>query len=399
MANDFMELKIVFILTAGFTLAGILGYLAYRLKLSPLIGYLIAGYLIGPYSPGFVADVHLAEQLAEIGVILMMFGVGLHFRIEDLISVKKIAIPGAIGQTLIATLLGILLLTYFGWSIEAGIIIGLSIGVASTVILIRMLGDYNFLHTKQGHIAVGWLLVEDLITVIALLLVPLIADSASGQTLSYSAISVSFLWVVVKFIALSVIMFTVGQKAVIYIISKVVHTRSHELFTVVVLGLTFAIATCSAVIFGMSIALGAFIAGMVMGQTTVKHQISANALPLKDAFLVIFFLSMGMLFDIRAIFNNAAIFLGLLAIILVAKPLSAYIITRLLKYTPETALIQAIALAQIGEFSFILVEEASRFKIIPDEGYDIIVACAIVTIMLNPLLFKLFFDKKNEISN
>lgn len=391
-----IELKIVFILTIGFALASILGYLAYRLRISPILGYILAGYLIGPYSPGFVADVKLAEQLAEIGVILMMFGVGLHFRIEDLISVKKIAIPGAIGQTFIATLLGTLLIYNLGWTLEAGIIIGLSVGVASTVILVRMLTEYDLLHTPQGHIAVGWLVVEDLITIVALLLVPIMAASAAGKALSLYSIATSFLIVTVKFLLLIFFMVTLGQKAVFYLVSKIVQTKSHELFTVAILAITFVTATGSSLIFGTSIALGAFIAGMVLGQTRVKHQISANALPLKDTFLVIFFLSMGMLFDVKVIYTHFNFFIGVLAIIIIAKPLAAYLIARMLKYSTETSLIIAVALAQIGEFSFILVEAASRLKFLPDAGYDLIVACAIITISLNPILFKLAFLKSDK---
>lgn len=395
MEFELIELKIVFILTVGFTFAVILGYLAFRIKLSPILGYLLAGYLIGPYSPGFEADIRLAEQLAEIGVILMMFGVGLHFRIEDLISVKNIAIPGAIGQTFFASVMGTLVIYYLGWPLEAGILIGLAIGVASTVILVRMLSDYHLLHTPQGHIAVGWLIVEDIITVVALLMVPLLATSISGERLSFGAIGLSFLFVVFKFLLLVLIMFTIGKRIVTYAITKIVHTRSHELFTVAILAITFVIATGSSIIFGTSIALGAFIAGMVMGQTHVKHQISANALPMKDAFVVIFFLSMGMLFDVVSIFNYFYVFIAILLIILVVKPLTAYLICRCLKYSTETALIIAVALAQIGEFSFILVEEATRFKILPDVGYDLIVGCAIVSIFINPLLFKFIFRNKS----
>jgi len=390
---EHVELQIVFILTFGFALAGIFGYLAHRIKLSPLLGYLLAGYLIGPYSPGYVADIKISEQLAEIGVVLMMFGVGLHFRIEDLLNVKKIAIPGAIGLSLIATFFGALIVYSLGWSIEASMVLGLSLGVSSTVILVRMLGENNLLHTTQGHIAIGWTLVEDLITIIVLLLVPLIAASAFKDSLSFFEIMAAFLTVMAKFALLAIFMFTIGQKIVSYIISNIVLTRSHELFTVVILAVTFVIATGSSVLFGTSIALGSFIAGMVMGQTRVKHQISANALPLKDAFLVMFFLSMGMLFDVKAIYNNFYFFVGLLLVILIVKPLAAYGIARFLKYSSETAIILAIALAQIGEFSFILVEEASKLKIIPEAGYDIIVACAIVSITLNPFLFKLFLKK------
>lgn len=398
--TELIQLQIVIILTVGFTFASLLGYLAYRIKLSPIIGYLLAGYLIGPYSPGYEADSKIAEQLAEIGVILMLFGVGLHFRFEDLIRVKNIAIPGAIGQTLIATLFGTLLVYSLGWTLESGIIIGFAIGVASTVILVRMLTDNNLLKTSEGHIAVGWLVVEDIITVIALLMVPLLYSSMHGETVSFEKISSSLLIIMLKFILLAIIMFTFGKKLVSYSLSKIIHTKSHELFTVTILAITFVIAAGSALIFGTSIALGAFIAGMVMSQSHIKNQISANALPLKDAFVVVFFLSIGMLFDPASLHKNYLLFLGILAIILIVKPLTAYIIVRCLRYPHRTALIIAVALAQIGEFSFILAEGASKFKIIPDLGYDLLVACAMISIFLNPLLFKFILrNDPNKLKN
>lgn len=398
--TELIELKLVIILTVGFTFASLLGYLALRIKLSPIIGYLIAGYFIGPYSPGFEANVYIAEQLAEIGVILMLFGVGLHFKFEDLVRVKNIAIPGAIGQTLIASVLGAYLIHSFGWTWESGIVIGLAIGVASTVILVRMLTENNLLHTSQGHVAVGWLIVEDIITVAALLMVPILSASAHGESISIPDVGYSILFILIKFILLGIIMFTVGQKIVSFSISKIMYTKSHELFTVTILAITFVIAAGSAIIFGTSIALGAFIAGMVMGRSHVKHQISANALPIKDVFVVIFFLSMGMLFDPCSLYKNFRLFLGILAIVLIVKPLTAFLIARILRYPVKTALIISVALAQIGEFSFILAEESSKFKIIPDLGYDLLVACAMVSILLNPLLFKFILrnDPDKEIN-
>ena len=385
MASEHVELTIVLIFTIGFTLAGIFGYFAHRLKFSPLLGYLLAGYLIGPYSPGFVANIKISEQLAEIGVILMMFGVGLHFRIEDLLNVRKIAIPGAIGQTAVSTLLGTFLMYVTGWPIEAGVIIGLSVGVASTVILVRMLSENHLLHTVKGHIAIGWLLVEDLITVVVLLFIPLMENFTHGQAPTYLELFFSFLKMTSKFVLLITFMFTIGQKIISYFIASVVSIHSHELFTVTILAITFVVAT------------GSSIAGMIMGQTQVKNKISANALPLKNAFLVLFFLSMGMLFDIKTIYYHSALFLGLLAIILIVKPVTAYMIARLLNHSKETALVLAIALGQIGEFSFILVEEASKLHLIPEAGYDIVVACAIISIAINPFLFKFLFNKKRYV--
>lgn len=386
-----VNLKIVIILTIGFTLACFLGYLTQRFKLSPILGYLLAGYAIGPFFPGYVADIHLAEQLAEVGVMLMMFGVGLHFKWQDLVKVKNIAVPGAIGQTLIATMASAYFIYFLWGSWEAGIIIGLAIGVASTVVLVRVLTDNNLLNTLQGHIAMGWLIVEDIMTVAVLILLPTIVAVLTGDSISIGEIFDSLSMVILKFALLTAIMFTVGRKFVSYALYKIAQTRSHELFTLGVLALTFMIATGSALIFGTSIALGAFLAGMVIGQTDVSHQASAYSSPMKDAFVVIFFLSVGMLFNPYAIWENFALFLGILAIILIVKPLAAYIIVILMKYPKTIALSIAFALAQIGEFSFILAEEAGRYQIFPDEAFDVVVACAIISIAINPLLFR-FLD-------
>lgn len=389
MGVDAFKLKIVLIVTVGFGLASILGYISQRLKLSPLLGYLLAGYLIGPYSPGFVADVEISEQLAEIGVILMMFGVGVHFKWEDLVSVKNVAIPGAICQTLIATVISAYLIQQLGWSLEVGVVIGLAIGVASTVVLMRVLTDNHILHTPQGHIAVGWLIVEDILTVVALIVLPSLALPSQGSAFTIYSLAGSIAVALGKFALLALVMFTVGRACVKYILFKIARLHSQELFTVTVLALTFVIATGSALLFGASIVLGAFIAGMVIGQTDVRHQATVNSLPLKDAFVVIFFLSVGMLFNPPEILGNLPLFLIILGVVLFVKPLTAFLLVKLMRYPLRTALTVAIALAQIGEFSFILSEEAMKLKILPDEGYDIVVACALISIAINPLLFGL----------
>lgn len=383
------SLLIVALLTIGFSLASLFAYVMQRLRLPAILGYLLAGFFIGPYSPGFVADVAVAEQLAEIGVILMLFGVGLHFKIEDLIRVKNIAIPGAIAQTFIATVCAAVIVHYLGWSIEAGLIIGLAIGVASTVVLIRILSDNNVLHTTKGHIAVGWLVVEDIFTVMVLILLPTVAALSAGVSFSVMSITGSVLLIIAKFCLLALLMFTWGHKVIEYILTNIARLRSQELFTLTVLALVFLIATGSAVVFGTSIALGAFIAGMVIGKTNVRHQAAANALPLKDIFAVIFFLSVGMLFNPVAIVTHFALFIGIISVILIVKPLVAYVVTLLLGCSLNTALTVAISLAQIGEFSFILAEEAMNLKLIPEEGFDILVACALISISLNPLLFQM----------
>lgn len=383
------NLLIVGILTIGFALASFFAYVMQRLKLPSILGYLLAGYLIGPYSPGFVANAEIAEQLAEIGVILMLFGVGLHFKIEDLIRVKNIAIPGAVVQTLMATIFATTFVYSLGWPIEAGLIIGLSVGVASTVVLVRILTDNNLLNTSKGHIAVGWLVVEDIFTVIILILLPTIAELAAGQSFSIMGVTGSVLFVMTKFCILVLFMFTWGHRIIDYILTNIARMRSQEMFTLTIVALIFLIATGSSVVFGTSIALGAFIAGMVIGKTNVRYQAAANALPLKDIFAVIFFLSVGMLFNPPAIITHFTLFIGILSIILIVKPLAAYLITLFLGHSLNTALTVAISLSQIGEFSFILAEEAMNLKILPEDGYDILVACAMISISLNPLLFQL----------
>lgn len=379
----------------GFGFASIFGYIAQRIHLSPILGYLIAGYLIGPFSPGYSADVKIAEQLAEIGVVLMMFGVGLHFKWQDLLRTCAISVPGAIIQTFVATTVGALLLHYLGWTWEASIIFGLATGVASTVVLVRVLSDNHLLHTTEGHIAVGWLIVEDLITIMALLLIPFLGTSLTDSQSPFLTIGTIFSLALIKFIVLTAIMFTLGKRIVAYLLSKVMITESHELFTLSILAITFAIAVGSGLLLGTSIVLGAFVAGIVIGQTPMRQKVSLNAISLKDAFSVIFFLSIGMLFNPAAVIANFGLFLAILGIILIVKPLTAFLITVGFKYPSRTAIVIALALAQIGEFSFILGEEANKYKILPDDGYDIIIACAIFSISINPLLFK-FLPKKQS---
>lgn len=384
-----LNLKVVVTLTIGFGVASILGYVSQRLRFSPILGYLLAGYLIGPFSPGYEADLQLAEQLAEVGVMLMMFGVGLHFKWQDLANVKALAIPGAIIQTLVATVAAALLVHSIGGTWQTGVLIGLAIGVASTVVLVRVLSDNNLLNTLQGHIAVGWLIVEDVLTVMVLILLPTIVALLQGSAVSTQEIALSFAFVLLKLGLLAAAMFTFGRKIVSYALFKIAQTRSQELFTLSILAMTFLIATGSAFLFGTSIALGAFIAGMVIGQTDVRHQASAYASPMKDAFVVIFFLSVGMLFNPPAIWDHFSLFLIVLFIVLVVKPLAAFLIVILFRYPLAIAFSIAFALAQIGEFSFILAEEAQSFHVFPDEAFDVVIACALISISINPLFFKL----------
>lgn len=383
------NLAVVAVLTFGLGLAASFAYIARRLYLPAVLGYLIAGYLIGPFSPGYVADITIAEQLAEVGVILMLFGVGLHFKLQDLLDVKSIAIPGAILQTLAALILTILISLFLDLTLATGVILGLSIGVASTVVMMRMLSDNHLLHTKEGHIAIGWLIVEDIFTVLILLLLPVLAslfnegDFNAWMTLRI----VSF--AILKFIVFTFLMLTIGHKLVDVILKSVARLRSQELFILTVLALMFSIASLSSVVFGTSIALGAFISGMVIGKTSVKHQAAANALPLKDIFGVIFFISIGMLFNPYPIFEHFGLFLAVVSIILLAKPLVAFVITKFYEYPFRVALTVAFSLAQVGEFSFILSQGALNLLLIQDFAFDILVGAAIVTISLNPLLFEM----------
>lgn len=390
------KLNIVFIFTVGFAFASLLGYFSQKIKLSPLLGYLIAGYLIGPFSPGFVADLKLAEQLAEIGVILMMFGVGIHFKWQDLVKVRKIAIPGAIIQTFAATVFGALFIVSSGWTLEAGILMGMAMGVASTVVLVRVLSDYNLLKTAKGHIAVGWLVVEDIITVIALLLLPILGATLKTESVPFNeilhAVGIAFF----KFVILITVIFTFGKKIVQFIFNKILQTESHELFTLTILAITFVIAAGAAFLFGTSLALGAFLAGMLIGQTDIRHKVSNTVLSLKDVFVVIFFLSIGMLFNPITLVNHFFLFLMMLGVVIIIKPLAAIFLTWIFKYPFQTGLTVAIGLAQIGEFSFILAEEANKLSLLPDDGYDIIVACSLISIAINPLLFKLFIKNHEK---
>ncbi len=387
--EEFVNLKIVLILAMAFSSAAFLGYLAYKIHLSPIVGYLAAGFVIGPFCPGFVADFQLAEQLAEIGVVLMMFGVGMHFKLRDLLRVKHIAIVGGIVQMLLTGASATALLHTMGWSFDSSALFGLSIGLASTIVLVRVLTDNNLLATAAGHISVGWSIVEDFITVIILLLIPVFADSSQIEGSSFREIGLTIAILVCKFLLLVMFMFTVGQKAVAFILYRLGKFQSHELFTLAMLALTFGIAVGSALLFGTSIALGAFIAGMVMGQTSVRNLVTDKAAPLKDAFVVIFFISVGMLFNPSAVGKNLYLFFATLSIILIIKPTIAFVISMIFKKPIMVSLTVALGLAQIGEFSFILAEVARKLHIFSDEGYDVIVACALASICINPLLFKL----------
>jgi len=388
------DLPLIYTIAAGFTAAWVLGIVTQRLGLSAIVGYLLAGVLIGPFTPGFVGDPNIAHQLAELGIILLMFGVGLHFHLDELLAVKGVAVPGAIGQSVAATLLGVALFTALDLPLEAGIVLGMAMAVASTVVLMRVLMDADALHSPQGHIAVGWLLVEDILTVIALVLIPVLGTPSGAEDAAVAAAApAANVWLalgiaLLKLVILVAILLVVGTRVIPWLLVQVARLRSRELFTLTVLVFSIAIATGSYVFFGASMALGAFLAGMVVGQSPVSHQAAADALPLRDAFAVLFFVSVGMLFDPRSVLNDPLQLLAALAIILIGKPLAALIIVAVLGHTPRTALTVAVGLAQIGEFSFILSDVAREHGLLPESGHSIIVAAAIISITLNPLLFR-----------
>jgi CPA2 family monovalent cation:H+ antiporter-2 len=383
------DLPLITTVAAAFTAAWLLGLLTQRLGLSPIVGYLLAGVLIGPYTPGFVGDVPIAKQLAEVGVILLMFGVGLHFHLSDLLAVKWVAIPGALGQSAVATLLGIGLFAALGLPLKGGVILGVALSVASTVVLMRVLLDADVLNSPQGHIAVGWLLVEDILTVIFLVLIPVLAGGdAGGEVDSAPGVAAAIGMAFLKLGALVALVMLGGSRVIPWALVQVARLRSRELFTLTVLVFSVAIATGAYALFGASMALGAFLAGMVVAQSPVSHQAAADALPLRDAFSVLFFVSVGMLFDPVFLLREPLLILAVLAIILIAKPLSAIVIVTLLGHSARTALTVGLGLAQVGEFSFIVSDLAGKFGLMPEMGNNVLVAAAIISITLNPLLFR-----------
>ena len=375
---------LILTLTGGLGGALILGYITQRLGLSPIVGYLLAGTLVGPHTPGFVANGALAEQLAEIGVILLMFGVGLQFHVEELLAVRRVAIPGAIAQSGVATVLGALLVRASGWDWPAALIFGMALAVASTVVLVRVLSDNNDLHTQAGHIAVGWLVVEDLFTVLALVLLPALFGPAAANTSLPMALGLT----AIKVGALVAFTAVVGARAIPRVLDYVADTRSRELFTLTVLVIALGIAVGSSLIFSVSMALGAFLAGMVVGRSDYSLRAASDALPMRDAFAVLFFVSVGMLLDPDALMASPVLALGALAIVLIAKPLVAMLFVWVMRYPFKTALTAGIALAQIGEFSFILATMGRELGALPGEATNVLVAAAIASIVLNPVAYR-----------
>lgn len=376
-------------IVAGLVVAFLMGALAHRLRVSPVAGYLFAGVIIGPFTPGYVADADLATELAEIGVILLMFGVGLHFSLKDLLSVRRIAVPGALAQIAGATALGLGLALFLGWSVVAGLVFGLALSVASTVVLLRALQARDAVKTERGKIAVGWLIVEDLAMVLALVMLPVIADLVNGTVSDGSAVARLLLVTLLKVAGFIALMLIVGKRLIPAGLHWVAHTGSRELFRLAVLSIALGVAFGAAFLFDVSFALGAFFAGMILGESQLSRRAAEETLPLRDAFAVLFFVSVGMLFDPAVVVEQPWPLVATVAIIIFGKSLIAYLIVRAFGHPNETALTVSASLAQIGEFSFILAGLGTGLGILPPEARDLILAGAILSILANPFIFSL----------
>ncbi len=392
------DVPLISTIAIGIVVAFIFGAFAQRLRLPIVIGYLVAGIVVGPFTPGYTADAHLASQLAEIGVIFLMFGVGLHFSINDLLKVGNIAVIGAIIQIFFATLMGIGIATLFGWGLGAGIVFGLALSVASTVVLLRALQDKNYLATEKGQIAIGWLVVEDLIMVLSLVLIPPLATVLGGQTdlshavepvtiLGLNPIVSSVILTIGKVIAFVALMLILGQKLIPAILTRLDNGNSPELFRLGVLAIALGVAYAATKFFGVSFALGAFFAGIVLAESDLSSKAAKEILPLRDAFAVLFFVSVGMMLNPMVFITAPFKVLATLLVIMVGKSVVAYGLVRLFKYNHDTASTVSISLAQIGEFSFILITLGIGLQIVPIEAKDYLVAGAIISILLNPALF------------
>ena len=386
------SISLITTVAASFGLALIFGFIAARLKLPVLVGYMIAGIILGPGTPGFVADIGLSSQLAEIGVILLMFGVGLHFSLDDLWAVRRIALPGAIIQITVATALGIAVSKFWGWNLGAGIVFGLALSVASTVVLLRALENRGVLESVNGRIAVGWLVVEDLVMVLVLVFLPPLAGWLGGDANGLAGKSADG---ILKMLALTigkvsifvVLMLVVGRRVFPWLLWQVARTGSRELFTLSVIAVAVGIAFGSAELFGVSFALGAFFAGMAMRESQLSHRAAEESLPLRDAFSVLFFVSVGMLFDPDILLQQPLQLLTVVSIIIFGKSLAAFLLVLAFRYPLNTAITVSASLAQIGEFSFILAGLGVTLGLLPIEGQSLILAGAIISIALNPLLF------------
>jgi CPA2 family monovalent cation:H+ antiporter-2 len=389
------ETGLIATITVALAFAFVGGFIATRFHLPAIVGYLLAGVAVGPFTPGFIADTHLAPQLAEIGVILLMFGVGIHFSLRDLLAVRAIAIPGAVGQSAAATALAVGVALWWGWTPGAGLVLGLAISVASTVVLLRALMDRDLLETHPGRVAVGWLIVEDIFTVVILVLLPALAQylgmgtsGVPGAPPGGGDLLVQLALTLGKVALLVVLVLVIRARVVPWLLIQVARTGSRELFTLSVLAVALGIAYGSAVLFGVSFALGAFLAGLVVGESDLSHQAAADALPLRDAFAVLFFVSVGMLFNPAYLLADLGRVVTVVLLIMLAKPLAALLIVLALGHPMRLGLVVAAGLAQIGEFSFIVAELGRGLGLLPDEGYNLVLAGALLSITLNPLLFR-----------
>lgn len=383
--------SLILTLVGGFVLAFVFGMAANRLKLSPLVGYLSAGVAIGPFTPGYVADLELAPQLAEIGVILLMFGVGLHFSPRDLIQVRRVAVPGALAQISAATILGWGLGRLIGLGDVEAFLLGFSLSVASTVVLIRALEERREIKSETGRIAVGWLIVEDLVIVLALVLLPILLSSPearAGSEAFGTNVWAEIGWTVLKIAAFVALMFVVGGRVLPWVLVRIAHTRSRELFTLGVLAIALGIAWLAYKVFGASFALGAFVAGLVLNGSPLGHNAAERSLPLRDAFAVLFFVSVGMLFDPSVLVREPLAVAAVLAIVLIGKSIAALVITTLFRTERGVGFTVAASLAQVGEFSFILAGLSVSLGAMSRETHDLILAAALLSITLNPFAFK-----------
>ncbi|MDQ3289383.1 MAG: Kef family K(+) transporter [Pseudomonadota bacterium] len=387
--------SLIAMLVGGFVLAFIFGALAHRLRLSPLVGYLIAGIVAGPFTPGFVGDPTLAPQLAEIGVILLMFGVGLHFSMRDLMDVRAIAVPGALLRILAATLMGWGLARVLGWTHGAGIVFGLALSVASTVVLLRTLEDRRMIETRPGRVAIGWVVVEDLAMILTLVMLPALAGVLKGGVAEPGAIAEALLTTLAKVGGFIALMLLVGRRVIPWILERIAGTGSRELFTLCVLAIALGVAFGSAALFGVSFALGAFFAGMMLNESEFSHQAATETLPLRDAFAVLFFVSVGMLFDPMILIEQPLQVLATFLIIVFGKSLVAWATLRALGKQRIPALTITASLAQIGEFSFILAGLGLQLDILPREGQDLILAGALLSIIANPVLMA-WIDRRHK---
>ncbi|MCM2344254.1 MAG: Kef family K(+) transporter [Alphaproteobacteria bacterium] len=391
------DLPLVSTVAVGMSLAFVLGLIAVKLRVPPIVGYLLAGVIMGPHTPGFVADLSLAEQLSEIGIVLLMFGVGLHFSLKDLMEVRRIALPGAVVQIAVAMAMGAGLTYIWGWSLASGLMFGLALSVASTVVLLRSLEEHNLLQTNDGRIAIGWLIVEDLAMVLALVLIPALAVNFGTSAVGHEGAVVAPLWqtlgtALAKLAVFVVVMLVVGKRLLPWLLTMVARTRSRELFTLAVFGMALGVAYGAAKMFGVSFALGAFFAGMMIRESDLNHEVADRALPFQDAFAVLFFIAVGMLFDPSILWENPFHVVLVVAIIMVGKSLAALSIVLLFGYPLKTGLLVSAGLAQIGEFSFILVTLGMAYGLLPEEGRNLILAGAMISIALNPLTF--FFSRQ-----